>query len=255
MNISAVIITQDEERNIARCLDSLAGVADEVVVVDSGSTDATAEICASHNSQFSILNFQFHKWQGYDCQKNHANSLATHPWVLSIDADEALSPTLRKSLLTLKATEPDIHTVFDVNRLNNYCGHWIHHSGWYPDRKTRLWYRDTAQWTGSVHEELRYTCVPRHILLDGDLLHYTYYSVADHAARQVKYATLAAEKSLNEGKRVRSSDLWIKPAWTFFRNYLLRLGFLDGHAGYIVCRMSAFYTFIKYANLYAKHHS
>ena len=250
--ITAVIITQDEERNIGRCLKSLEGVVDEVVVVDSGSTDGTEALCRAAGARFVS-----HAWEGYSGQKNYANSLATHPWILSIDADEALSPELRDSLQALRGVDTAPETVFDMNRLNNYCGHWIHHCGWYPDRKTRLFHHDAFEWDGVVHEELRcrgvHECTP--LQLKGDLLHYTYYDVADHAARQIKYATLAAEKAFAQGRRARRSDLWLKPAWTFLRNYLFRFGFLDGHAGYLVCRMSAFYTFLKYASLYAKHHA
>ena len=254
--ITAIIITQDEERNIERCLASLEGVADEVVVVDSGSTDRTQELCIAHGARFVV-----HPWEGYDRQKNYADSLASHPWILSIDADEALSPTLRESIAALKKNPSTAPTdVFDVNRLNNYCGHWIHHSGWYPDRKTRLFHRDVMEWDGTVHEMLRRKGVPpctsgcegvhRGTPLQGDLLHYSYYSVADHAARQTKYAVLAAHKAFEQGKRTHRTDLWVKPAWTFFRNYFLRLGFLDGQAGYLVCRMAAVYTLIKYARLH-----
>ena len=313
MEITAVIITQDEERNIGRCLESLKGVADEIVVVDSGSTDRTEALCREAGARFVS-----HPWEGYSGQKNYANSLATHPWILSIDADEALSPTLRESLLALKHssinTLSHLHIHYAFNRLNNYCGHWIHHSGWYPDRKPRLFHRDAYEWDGTVHEELRCKALthssvsradsspnlgeqpeiqpvsdnnrgshssPPHSGLDpesqrsrikcgmrgevpvraeecvlrGDLLHYTYYDVGDHAARQIKYATLAAQKAFEQGKRAHRTDLWLKPAWTFLRNYLFRLGFLDGHAGFLVCRMAAFYTFLKYAHLYAQHHS
>ena len=255
MEITAVIITLNEERNIGRCLASLQGVADEVVVVDSGSADATPRLCAEAADRHPSLHLRFvqHPWQGYDGQKNYANSLASHPWILSIDADEALSPALQECLVALKKryadTPPEETEVFDMNRLNNHCGHWIRHSGWYPDRKTRLFHRDMAMWDGSVHEELRFARTVCHTLLDGDLLHYTYYSIADHAARQIRYATLAAEKAHSQGKRARKGDVWAKPAWTFFRNYILRLGILDGHAGFLVCRMSAFYTFLKYSIL------
>lgn len=250
--ISAVIITQDEERNIARCLESLKGVVDEVVVVDSGSSDRTREICKDHEEQFNIFNFQYHPWEGYSGQKNHANKIATYSWILSMDADEALSPTLRESISALRLTDTEPNIVFDMNRLNNYCGHWIRHSGWYPDRKTRLFHRDAVEWDGTVHEVLRQKNPQKPIqshLLAGDLLHYTYYSVADHASRQIKYATLAAEKAFENGKCSHCGDLWFKPAWTFLRNYIFRLGFLDGHAGFLVCRMASFYTFLKYARL------
>ena len=250
--ITAVIITQDEERNIGRCLESLEGVVDEVVVVDSGSTDGTEALCRAAGARFVS-----HAWEGYSGQKNYAGSLATHPWILSIDADEALSPTLRESILALKHSDNSqlsiVNSQFSFNRLNNYCGHWIHHCGWYPDRKTRLFRRDMMEWDGTVHEELRPKNSQFSILnsqfLKGDLLHYTYYDVADHAARQIKYATLAAEKAFAQGRRAKRSDLWLKPAWTFLRGYFFRLGFLDGHAEFLVCRMSAFYTFLKYAAL------
>lgn len=240
--ISAVIIAQDEERNIGRCLKSLQGVADEVVVVDSGSKDSTGEVCRGYGARFIE-----HPWEGYDAQKNYANGLVTCPWILSIDADEALSDTLRNHLVDMKERGFSDDTVYSMNRLNNYCGVWIHHSGWYPDEKVRLWHKDVACWDGSVHEELRYARPVRKERLAGELLHYTYDNVQDHAMRQVHYAVLAAEKSFLQGKRVRASAVWLKPKWTFFRNYVLKGGFLDGHAGYLVCRMSAFYTMIKCA--------
>ena len=243
--ISAVIITQNEERNIGRCLESLKEVADEVIVVDSGSTDGTADICRKAGARF-----EHHDWQGYSGQKNYANRLASHPWILSIDADEALSPALRESILALKRQGLSPSTVYAVNRLNNYCGQWIHHCGWYPDWKIRLWRNGAVEWVGEVHEDLQFlqTHLSSHTL-EGDLLHYSYYSVADHAARQVRYATLAARKAQAAGKRAGALDVWLRPGWTFARNYLFKGGFLDGHAGYTVCRMSAFYTFIKYALL------
>ena len=243
--ISAVIITKNEERNIGRCLESLQGVADEVIVVDSGSTDDTEDICRAAGTHF-----EHHDWEGYSGQKNYANRLATHTWILSIDADEALSPTLRESILTLKQKGMDNTVIYAVNRLSNYCGHWIHHCGWYPDQKIRLWHNGAVEWEGEVHEELRF--LRTHLstqLLEGDLLHYTYYSVADHAERQVRYANLAAKKAHEAGKKVSAAGVWLRPGWTFVRNFIFKGGFLDGKAGYTVCRMSAFYTFIKYARL------
>lgn len=243
--ISAIIITHNEERNIGRCLESLANVADEIIVVDSGSTDGTEAICRN-----SGAHFEHHDWAGYSGQKNYANSLATCPWILSIDADEALSPALRKSLLTLKQQGLKPNTIYFMNRLTNYCGHWIRHCGWYPDQKCRLWPNGAVEWEGEVHEELRYLKANLQTgTLDGDLLHYSYYSVADHAARQVRYATLAAKKAHDAGKKANAATVWLRPKWNFFRNYILKGGFLDGHAGYTVCRMSAYYTFMKYALL------
>lgn len=144
--ISAVIITQNEERNIVRCLRSLQGIADEVVVVDSGSTDQTESLCRAAGARFIS-----HPWESYSAQKNFADSQATQPWTLSLDADEALSPALRQSLLQLKQRGMDCGTAYAFNRLSNYCGSWIKHCGWYPDRKTRLWPTGAAEWDGVVH--------------------------------------------------------------------------------------------------------
>ena len=242
--ISVVIITQNEERNIGRCLQSLQGVADEIYVVDSGSTDGTEALCRAAG-----VHFEHHDWAGYSGQKNYANSLVSDGWILSIDADEALSPELRVSLLAFKESNPDRNSVFSVNRLTNYCGHWIHHCGWYPDIAVRLFPAGSAQWDGLVHEQLILNPQCSILKLKGDLLHYSYYSVEDHAQRQVRYATLAARKSHEAGKRVGACGVWLRPGWNFVRNYIFKGGFLDGYAGYTVCRMSAFYTFIKYALL------
>lgn len=241
--ISAIIITQNEERNIGRCLESLKDIADEVVVVDSGSTDGTEAICRAAG-----VRFEHHDWQGYSEQKNYANSLACHQWLLSIDADEALSPTLRDSLLKWKKEEHDAG-VYSFNRLTNYCGHWIHHCGWYPDSAVRLFPKDGAHWDGLVHEQLSFNIPLSTFHLKGDLLHYSYYSVEEHASRQVRYATLAAKKAHESGKKVSTLGVWLRPKWNFARNYIFKGGFLDGQAGYTVCRMSAFYTFVKYALL------
>lgn len=241
--LSAVIITQNEERNIGRCIDSLSGIADEIIVVDSGSSDQTEQICVQKG-----VCFQYHPWQGFAEQKNYAATLATGHWILSIDADEALSPQLRDAIAQVKEGHYPDDVCFSFNRLSNYCGHWIRHCGWYPDTKIRIWKNGTAHWDGLVHEEIR-TQASSTIHLSGDLLHYTYYSIADHAARQVKYATLAAQKAHQQGKKCSPCDLWVKPLWNFLRNYIFKGGFIDGQAGFIVCRMSAFYTFVKYANL------
>lgn len=250
MTISAVIITHNEERNIGRCLQSLQGVADEVIVVDSGSTDSTSQICADYNTQFPTLNFQSHPWEGYSGQKNFANALATGDWILSIDADEALSSELSASLHTFKQGHPDPKVVYSFNRLTNYCGHWIHHCGWYPDRCTRLWARGVAHWEGLIHEELRYEGAVKHVTLKGDLLHYSYYTVAEHQQRMARYAPLSAEQNFSRGKRCGVASLVFRPTWTFIRSYFLKAGFLDGSAGFTVCRLSSTYTLVKYATLY-----
>ncbi|MFN3874809.1 MAG: glycosyltransferase family 2 protein, partial [Flavobacteriales bacterium] len=181
MPISAVIITRDEERNIARCLASLKGVADEIVVVDAQSGDRTRVIATAHGAAVHVR-----PWAGYSDQKNFANALARHPWILSIDADEALGEALREDLIGLKAR--GLSGAYRMKRLTNYCGHWVRHGGWYPDRKVRLFPKAGSRWVGDhVHEEL---LLPEGCAvsdLKGDLLHYSYHSVQDHYDRIERY--------------------------------------------------------------------
>ncbi len=242
--ISAVIITLNEERNIARCLQSLQGIADEIVVVDSGSTDQTQKICLQHGARLHQ-----HTWENYSAQKNYANTLASHPWILSIDADEALSNTLRESIIHLKTNGLKPNTLYSFNRLTNYCGHWIHHCGWYPDPCTRLFHKETAHWDGIIHETLQHPPNIQRQHLTGDLLHYSYHSVADHLQRMTRYAPLNAQKAYAENKRPTFAGILLRTAWTFARTYLLKRGILDGTAGYTLCRMSALSTFLKYTIL------
>ena len=247
ITLSAVIIAHNEERNIERCLKSLQGVADEVVVVDSGSTDGTLEIC--RRCGVSPVS---HEWEGYAEQKNYANRLATGDWLLSLDADEALSDELRASLMAMKQTGMERGAVYEVARLTYFGGRWVRHCGWYPDARVRLWQRGTAHWEGSVHEQLLFEAPVRTLRLKGDLLHYSYYSLSELAERQPKYYRLAAEEAYAQGRRAGAGAVVLKPAWTFLRDYLLRGGFLDGTTGYVVCRMNAHYTFMKYATLREK---
>ncbi len=241
--LSAVIITQNEERNIGRCIDSLTGVADEIVVVDSGSCDQTEQICKEKGAIF-----QHHDWAGFSGQKNYAETLASGDWVLSIDADEALSPALQAEVKELKQLTPQ-DQAFRLKRLTNFCGSWIRHCGWYPDAKVRIWPRGKASWAGSIHETIEFVSAPRITTLKGELLHYSYYSIDELAARQPKYYTLGAQEALAKGKRCSAAALVARTAWTFLRDYVIRLGFLDGYAGYVVCKMNAHYTFMKYATL------
>ena len=244
MNFSVVIITHNEARNIGRCLESLAGMTDDIVVVDSFSTDQTEAICREKGARF----FQ-RAFDGYAGQKNWANAQARHPWVLSMDADEALSPELRASLLEIK--DPERHIGYAMNRRTNYCGQWIKHSGWYPDRKIRLFRRDHAQWGGpAVHERLLLPDPQRNVgFLRGDLLHHSYYTVEEHYARAAKYADLAAQTMHGSGKKAHWWNLAFSPAFKFVRNYIFRLGFLDGRAGWTICRIAALETYWKYARL------
>jgi glycosyltransferase involved in cell wall biosynthesis len=239
IQISATIVTLNEERNIARAIESLR-CADEVLVVDSGSTDRTREIALRHGAR--VLE---EPWRGYAAQKNFAADRAAHDWILSIDADEQLTPALADEILALKQTA----TAFDgysFPRLAQYLGRWIRHSGWYPDRKTRLYNRAKAEWTGDfVHESVRVSGSVGE--LKADLLHYTCNSLSEHLRTLDRYTTLAARELIAKKKPVPMRRLVLDPAWTLVRTYILQRGFLDGPQGLAIAWMAALYTFLKYA--------
>ena len=239
--LSAVIITFNEARNIKRCIESLQDVADEIIVVDSFSTDATPSICKGLG-----VHFFEREWKGYSKQKNYGNGLASSDWILSIDADEAISEDLRNSILRVKS---ESHENFSFNRLTNYCGKWIKHSGWYPDTKIRMFNRTKSDWQGEVHETLNIdsNSVKK---LKGDLLHYSYNSVSDHVKRTDGYSTLGAQELFNRKKKSSVINLIFNPWLKFHKLYFLRLGFLDGMAGFTIALITAYGTFLKYIKLY-----
>jgi glycosyltransferase involved in cell wall biosynthesis len=241
--ISAVIITYNEANNIGRCLDSLEGIADDIVVVDSYSTDQTAAICLEKGAR--VIQ---HPFEGHIEQKNWALDQALYPFVLSLDADEALSEILRQSILDVK-TSGDPADGCHMNRLTNYCGRWIHHSGWYPDRKLRLFDRTKGCWGGlNPHDKVVMTAGSREAFLDGDLLHYSYYTVEEHYQRARKYADIAAKAMFDAGKKSSLVQLVFSPVAKFIRNYCVKLGFLDGKAGLTIAWISALETYWKYLN-------
>lgn len=237
--LSVVIITFNEARNIARCLESVKAVADEIVVVDSFSTDNTEAICQSFG-----VTFKKEKWRGYSEQKNYAHQLATHNWILSLDADEALSETLQKSIIQWKNLPNPAFAKF--NRLTNYCGQWIKHCGWYPDPKLRIFNKTRAKWQGAVHEQLIFDKNTKVISLKGDLLHYSYYTIDEHIAQTNRFSTIGARQIFEKRKKIAFIKLLISPPAKFLRNYVLNRGFLDGYYGYVICRISALQTFLKY---------
>ncbi len=241
--LSAVIITHNEERNIGRCIASVQGVADEVVVVDSFSTDATAHICL----ELRVRIVQY-PWGGYSSQRNYAVGLATHDWVLAIDADEELSDALRHSILAAK--KEGTHRNFKFNRLTNYCGTWIYHSGWYPDTKFRLFDRRESLWQGAIHEQLSQpkTEVRK---LKGDLLHYSYSSISEHLDRNRHYAMLSAMELRDTGVPPSLLKVVFSPCIKFMKFYGINRGFLDGYSGLVIAAISAYGTFLKYANHWA----
>lgn len=243
MQLSVVVITLNEERNLARCLASVKDVADDIVVLDSFSTDRTETIAQEQGARFVQ-----HAFDGHIEQKNRAITHAKHPWVLSLDADEALSPELAASIKAAKASnDADGYT---MNRLTNYCGSWVRHGGWYPDMKLRLWDSRKGRWTGTnPHDRYEMDAGARIAHLEGDLLHYSYGTLEDHY-RQVEYfTTIAARAYFARGKRAP----WIKrvfsPVVKFIGDYLFRLGFLDGPTGFTIARISAYATWLKYRKL------
>ncbi|MDQ3193272.1 MAG: glycosyltransferase family 2 protein [Bacteroidota bacterium] len=241
--LSVVIITYNEEKNIARCLDTIRGISDDIVIVDSFSTDRTKEICEKEG-----VNFIQKVWKGYSLTKNYANNQAKHKWILSIDADEALSEELKKSILQLKK-EFNSNCVYKFNRRMNYCGKWIYHSGWYPDTKIRIFNKENSNWQGDIHEKL---VVPAHfkeIHLKGDLLHYSYYSIQEHYKQAEKFAYMSADVLYRKGKKASWPLIYTKAGFKFLRNYLMKKGFLDGYTGFTICKIAAWETYHKYSKL------
>jgi Glycosyl transferase family 2 len=239
--VSACLITLNEEANLPRALASLRGIVDEVVVVDSGSTDRTAEIARSNGALFHTR-----PWTTYADQKNYAAQCASNDWILSLDADEELSSPLQTCLLSWKKHPPE-HSVYEVARKTWYLGKWIEHSGWYPDFQRRLYRRDQAEFSGLVHESLRFSGRPGR--LNGDLLHYTVNSLDEHEANVERYATLAAQQMFAEGKRSWKSAICFATPWSWFQNFVLRGGFMDGYRGALIAKMAARSVRLKYAKL------
>jgi glycosyltransferase involved in cell wall biosynthesis len=238
--ISAVIITMNEEQLIEQCLQSLDDVADEVIVVDSFSTDSTEQVCKKFN-----VKFVQHEFKGFMDQKNYAVSLASHPYILSLDADETLSSELQKSLLEVKNNIK--FEGYKVNRLSNYCGKWIRHSAWYPDPQLRLFRADRGSWgLINVHETFIMNHDSRISKLKGDLLHWPCTSGQDLEDKIEMYSDIAAREFFSRGERAGFITPYFHGFWRFFQTYFFRLGFLDGKNGYVICRTGAYSSFLKY---------
>lgn len=242
--LSVVIITLNEEKNLGRCLESIQEVADEILVVDSFSTDKTQEIAERNGARFIQ-----HKFEDYVKQHIYADTIATHDHILMLDADEALTKELIASIKVAKKYWKN--DGYFMNRMTNYCGHWIKHSGWYPDKKLRLYDRRKGQWVGEkLHEKFRLVEQSTTGHLKGDIQHYSFYTIEDHILQSNKFSNMAASVLIEKGKRIPSYYLVMKPAVRFFRNYFLKLGFLDGIYGFIVCRITAIDVYFKYLKAY-----
>lgn len=241
--ISVVIITFNEERNIERCLLSVKDVADDIMVVDSFSTDRTEEICNNFKVRFITNEFK-----GHIEQKNWAITKAKYPHILSLDADEALSEELKSSIIEIKNNW--LYDGYYFNRLTNYCGSWIRHTGWYPDKKLRLWDSRKGQWKGvNPHDKYELIEGATKKYLKGNLLHYSFFSISQHIQQVNKFSDISAEAYLKKGKKSNLLNILIHPVWKFLHLYFFKLGFLDGYYGLIISIISANAAFLKLIKL------
>lgn len=240
--LSVIIITKNEAANIRACIESVSW-ADEIVVVDSGSSDATVTICREAGAQVFV-----HDWPGFGAQKNRALSYATHEWVFSIDADERVTPELRAAIQAVLAKQNDEHAAYEISRLSSYCGRFMRHSGWYPDRIVRLFRRGAARFSDDlVHEHL---LVEGNVgLLDGELLHYSFENLEQVLNKVNQYSSAGAVMMQRRGRQATLSGAVLRGLWSFVRTYVLRAGFLDGREGFMLAVSNAEGTYYRYLKL------
>ena len=243
IKLSAVIITYNEQKNIRRCLESVSDVVDEIVVVDSYSTDNTEAICKEFGVKFIL-----HEFEGHIGQKNWATQQAKYDYIISLDADEILSDQLKNSIIEVKNNWQ--YDGYSFNRLTNYCGQWVYHTSWYPSRKLRLWDRRKGQWGGrNPHDRFLLNKGATHKLLTGDILHYSYNTIDEHINQINYFSSIIAKEYLKDNIRVTSVEIMFRALWRFFRDYFIKLGFLDGFYGFVISTNSSFETFSKYSKL------
>ena len=240
--LSVIIITKNEAANIRACLESVAW-SDEIIVVDSGSSDATVEICKGFGARVYV-----HDWPGFGAQKNRALGYATHDWVFSIDADERVTLELRAAIEAVLRDEPDTCAAYRISRLSSYCGRFMRHSGWYPDRIVRLFKRDTARFSDDlVHEKLQ---VEGQIgQLDGELLHYAFTDAEEVLQKVNHYSSAGAAMMQRHGRQATLTGAVLRGLWSFIRTYFLRAGFLDGREGFMLAISNAEGTYYRYIKL------
>lgn len=239
MKISVVIITLNEEDRLEETLKSCREIADEIVVIDSYSTDRTIDIAKKYTA-----NIYKNVFIDYSSQKNFAKDKAKNEWILNLDADERISETLKAEIIKLKHANNILADGFFMNRKTYYLGRWIKHSGWYPDRKLRLFKKDKGQWQGRVHERL---VLKGHSLrLNGDIIHYTYRDMDDHLNRINRYSRMQAQDIVKKGKKLLFIRALTLPPITFLRFYIWKLGILDGFAGLVIALVSSWATAQKY---------
>ncbi len=237
--LSIVIITFNEEINIKKCLDSIVDISDDIIIIDSGSTDKTKEICKKYK-----LRFIENKFKDYSSQKNFGNNLTKHDFIFSIDADECLSKELKESILSIDFAEKG-NLAFTMNRLNHHSGKPIKYGGWYPDKKLRIWNKKYGKWEGTIHEWTVFSISPTKYHLNGDLLHYTYNSKEEHKKQARKFAGLNAKSDYNKNIKTNHFALFTSPLFRFISTFLFQLGFLDGSIGFFVAKTTANATFLR----------
>jgi glycosyltransferase involved in cell wall biosynthesis len=246
MQLSGVIISYNEEQNIERCILSMKQVCDEIVVLDSYSTDKTEAICRKHSVRFYQQAFR-----GYTEQKNDVVALANNDFVLSLDADEELSEELIMSILKIKA---DFRSdAYYFNRLNIYCGHKIRTTTWYPDRKIRIWNRCKAKWEGEqLHETVQADPTIKKSFLKGDLLHYSYKTIGDHVAQTNHFTDIASETLFLKGKTSSLFKVIYKTSFSAFKEFIIKRAIIGGRYSIIVAYINVFSVFLKYSKLISK---
>jgi len=244
--ISVCIIAGNEAQRIRRALDCVADwVAEIVVVTDDKVTDGTGRIAESYGAKVYCRS-----WEGHAVHRNFASEKATQPWLFALDVDEVVSPALREEIagaISNAGASPDAPAAYGFPRCTFYCGRWIRHGNWYPDRKIRIWRREAGRWEGSPHEKL--VIQGSVAWLRGDLLHYSMESLEHQVKKTISTADYFLQQCETSGRKVGFADLAFRPWWSFFRSYFLRLGFLDGWQGYVIAWMTAFYTFLRYAKV------
>ncbi|MEO5683260.1 MAG: glycosyltransferase family 2 protein [Chitinophagaceae bacterium] len=249
--LSAVIISYNEEQNIARCINSLKVLADEIIVLDAYSTDKTVEIARRHGAIVKQGYFL-----GHIQQKNSAISLASNNYILSLDADEAVDEQLAKSILSIK-NDDFTASAYSMNRCINYCGKFIRRGTWYPDKKIRLFDKRIAKWGGvNPHDKIELADKSRKVVhLRGDILHFSFPTIEKHQEKNNSYSTMAAKQMHGKGRKSNWFKILVNPFWAFIHGFIIRLGFLDGYRGFLISINTAHGTFLKYIKLYHLNHT
>ena len=239
--LTATLISYNEELDLPRALESLAGIADEIILVDSGSTDRTLEIARAFGARVYTR-----KLDNFADQKNYASTLSSNDWILSMDCDEELSPELRASMLAWKQQQPDKYG-YQILQLTNYLGGWIRHSGWYPQYKLLLFRRDKGKFVSALHERVQLDGPAGG--MSGQMLHYTIRTFAEHKAKLETMSTMAAEDMYARGRKSWRAAMIFASPWTILQRLVFQLGILDGRRGWLIAWMSAKYIYLKYRKL------